>query len=95
MSNATNRPAYQSKAGPLELVTWVNEHPDGNVTPLSYLTRSYLLAEDKRDGDEDTGWRKTQGLRKQDLLVGAEMLRQAYVRLCLLEVFDRLNTKES
>ncbi|QDV74544.1 hypothetical protein [Botrimarina mediterranea] len=89
-----NRPAYKSQAGPLQLSTWANELPDGAVGHVTYLTRSYQLPPEKREGADDDGWRKTNGLRKWDLLAASEMLRLAYLRVCMLELLNTLNDEE-
>lgn len=92
--SSLNRPAYKAKAGSIELTAWANESDDGLVNHVTYLTRSYRLPPEKRDGADDDGWRKTNSLRKGDLLAAAEMLRLAHLRISVLEVINRLNATE-
>lgn len=93
-TNPPNEPAYKSVAGPVQLTTWANEQDDGSVSYNTYLHRSYRLAEEKRDGKDDDGWRKTNALRSQDLLQASEMLRLAYLRLRCSEPLGPLHTEE-
>lgn len=89
-----NRPAYKSKAGPLQLTVWANEQPDGTVNYVTYLSRSYRLPPEKREGADDDGWRTTVALRRKDLLDAAEMIRLAFLQIGLLEVLNHLQSGE-
>jgi len=89
-----NGPVYELKAGPLKLTTWANEREDGSINYVSYLTRRYRLAAEKRNGEDDDGWRTTYALREGDLLLAAEMQRLARLRIGVLELINRVNPSE-
>ena len=79
MSNS--RPVHEVRLASIKAAVWRNESngngPQFNVT----LIRLYRLPPDER-GKNDNGWRQTSSLRRDDLLIAAEVLRQAFAWVC-------------
>ena len=80
-----NEPVAKVRYGRITAAIWENQGENGtwhNVT----LTRSY------KDGDK---LKDTSSLSGSDLLVGAEALRQAYVRIQELRSTERASEEEA
>ena len=79
MSNS--RPVHGLRCGSIKAAIWLNETngsgPQYNVT----LNRLYRLPPDERTKN-DNGWRQTSSLRRDDLLIAGEVLRQTFGWIC-------------
>ncbi|MEZ6120120.1 MAG: hypothetical protein R3C28_26610 [Pirellulaceae bacterium] len=79
MSNT--RPVHEIRCGSMKAAIWLNES-NGNGSQYNVtLNRLYRLPPDERTKN-DNGWRQTSSLRRDDLLIAGEVLRQAFGWIC-------------
>jgi hypothetical protein len=67
--NEKQKPATEIRLGRIRCTIWANTKDDGSIWYSSVLSRSY-----KKD---DGSWANAESLGRDDLLTGAEALRQA------------------
>jgi len=71
------KPAHEIRIGRIKATIWKNETEEGTRFNTQ-LVRIYRVAEEKRENGKDHGWRDTDSLGRDDLLVAAKVLDLAH-----------------
>lgn len=73
----TPRPAFEERVGPTRVAVWKNKTDSGDHFYRTTVEHTYRVSEDRREGEDDSGFRSTASLPPESVIVARELLGRA------------------
>ena len=78
MTNEKQKPIAEIRIGRIKTGIWKHESENGDQFSVKTPIRTYRLPEEKRKNKKDNGYRETEFLGRDDLLIAAKVLSRAH-----------------